>query len=56
MKDFFNLVNKKREEKAGLGQAPNTPPPAAPVEGTQPTQADFFYGSTSDLRKKRPTK
>lgn len=53
MKNFFNLVNKKREQDAGLQEKPA---PAAPAQGTQPTQADFFYGSPADLRKKRQPK
>lgn len=51
MKNFFNLVNKKREQDAGLQPKPDAPKPA---EGPQPSQSDFFYGSPADLRKRKP--
>lgn len=53
---FFNTGNQapaQRREKEAM-----TPPKKVePTEGTSnATQVDFFYGSSSDLRKKAPKK
>ncbi len=49
--NFFKRTLRKREQDAGLEPEQSKQPVKPPKEGA--TQADFFYGTSDDLRKKR---
>ena len=54
---FFKTGNQAPAQRREQQATAPEPQKVAPVEGTSnATQVDFFYGSSSDLRKKAPKK
>lgn len=57
LSDFFRTGNQApADRRMRKAEGDNPTQPSAPAGSTAPTQADFFYSSPEDLRKKKGTK